>query len=442
VTSIDLVDLAGKVPDQECWLRLLVEPTAAGPILRYGCAVVGPKPRTWTGESWHYAAVHFISAKVSVTALVDAMSSEAETVSPVQLGGVDLVLPRVQASVQVQHRPSFELHDRDLTPLPSFDFAINRHGGTTATSTVGRGDFLIAPDGPSFTDLDAAYRVFFMGRYDVPANESVPSELLRIRVLDERSWLGPMHIRATELTVEIRGSEPVGTMLEYFSPTRRERFTVERSGEHTVHLPDGLPASNTWLWLTDGSSWRDYRALSGPWTSVEQLEAAGVERQQTSRDEQAAVEAVVFGGEGPFVEFKSRLPDGGPKTDRMFRTIAAFANGAGGTVVLGVDRDELTVVGLGQEVEVTKERDRVGQLIRTRVPPTPEFMVNPYQVDGRDVLFVEVSPGPARPYGVILDLNQRDTPQFYVRRGASTYPAQPSDLNQVVQEAVARALGS
>ena len=248
---------------------------------------LGPQPRTWTGESWHYAAVHFISAKVSVTALVDAMNSEAETNSRVQLGGIDLVLPRVQASVHVQHRPSFELHDRDLTPLPSFDFAINRHGGTTETSTAGRGDFLIAPDGPSFTDLDAAYRAFFMGRYDVPANESVPSELLRVRVLDERSLLGPMHIRATQLTVEIRGSEPAGTMLEYFSPTRRERYTVERSGELTVDLPDGLSASNTWLWLTDGSSWRDYRALSpgrGPQRSSSKRRASrGNRPAETSR---------------------------------------------------------------------------------------------------------------------------------------------------------------
>ena len=440
MTSIDLIDLAGKVPDQECWLRLLVEPTVSGASLRYGHAVVGPPPRTWTGESWHYEAVHFISARLSVTELVRALNSATDSDSRAQLAGLDVVLPRVQASVQVQHRPSFELHDRDRTPMPSVDFAINRDGGASGTSTAGRGEFLIAPDGPSFTDLDAAYRAFFMGKYDVPANESVPNELLRIRVIDDRSWIGPIHIRATELTVDIRGRDPAGTILEYFSSARRDRFTVDRSGELTIDLPDGLSASNTWLWLTDGTSWRDYRTLSGPWTSAEQLEAAGVETEQASRDEQALVEAVVYGGEGPFVEFKSRLPESGTKTDRMFRTIAAFANGTGGTVVVGVDRDELTVVGLGQDVEIKKERDRIGQLIRTRVVPTPVFVVNAYQVDGKDVLFVEISPGPARPYGVILDLNQRDTPQFYVRRGASTYPAQPSDLNQVVQEAVSAAL--
>ena len=437
MTQIDLIELAAEVLDQECWLRLLIERTAAGPTLRYGFAVIGPQPRTWTGESWHYEPVSFISAKVSAAALVGALN--AETDGHVQLGAVDVVLPPVQASVQVQHRPSFELHDRDLTPLPSFDFAISRQGGASGTST-GRGDFLVGPDSPSFTDLDAAYRGFFMGKYDVPANESVPGGVLRIRVIDERSWLGPIHIRATELTVEIHGSEPAGTTLEYFSPTRRERFALERPGEITIALPDGLPATNTWLWLTAGSSWRDYRALSGPWTSAEQLQAAGVEKDQTSRDEQAAAEAIVFGGEGPFIEFKSRLPVGGTKTDRVFRTVAAFANGAGGTVVVGVDRDELTVIGLGQDVDVKKERDRIGQLIRSRVLPTPEFVIDPYQVDGKDVLFIAVSAGSARPYGVILDLDQRDTPQFYVRRGASTYPAQPSDLNQVGQEAVSSAL--
>ena len=50
-------------------------------------------------------------------------------------------------------------------------------------------------------------------------------------------------------------------------------------------------------------------------------------------------------------------------------------------MVLGVDRDELTVVGLGQDVEVIKERDRVGQLIRT--PGTANSGLRRQPVPGR-----------------------------------------------------------
>lgn len=34
------------------------------------------------------------------------------------------------------------------------------------------------------------------------------------------------------------------------------------------------------------------------------------------------------------------------------------------------------------------------------------------------------------PYGLISSPDARDKPEFYVRRGASTYPAQPNDLRE------------
>lgn len=225
------------------------------------------------------------------------------------------------------------------------------------------------------------------------------------------------------------------TTLEYFSPTHRERIPIDGPAVVRIELPDGLPATNTWLWLTRGTSWHDYRALTPPWASQEQLAAAGVEKEQTSRDEQAAVEAIIYGGEGPSVEFKGAVPKAGVKTDRAFNTIAAFANGSGGTVVFGVDRDEVTVVGLGDGADPNSERDRIGQLIRSRILPTPDVAITSHIIDGRTVLFGTVSPGTELPYGVITDLDHRDKPQFYVRRGASTYPAQPSDLNELFHRA-------
>jgi hypothetical protein len=218
---------------------------------------------------------------------------------------------------------------------------------------------------------------------------------------------------------------------------RRTRLALEGADAVTIELPEGLPANNTWLWLTQGTSWRDYRALTPPWASAEQLAAAGVEKEQTSRDEQAVVEALVYGGEGPLVEFKGAVPKAGARTDRAFNTIAAFANGTGGTVVFGVDRDELTVLGLGDNIDPNKERDRIGQLIRTRILPTPDFTITPHTVAEKIILVVQVNPGSTPPYGVITDLSHRDQPQFYVRRGASTYPAHPSDLNELFHRVAA-----
>jgi|GEM_PF-1022624 hypothetical protein len=431
VNQVELAGVAAKLPAQNAWFRALIERTSADWTLRYGRAVLGQEPVTWPGKHWRYESLIFLAITMPARELVGAFSSDAD--GRLRMGDFDVVLPRVQPTGRAQHRPSFELHDRDRTPLPSFEYAFNRVSGDNNVSSAGRMDFLVGPDSPSFTDVDSAYRGFFLGKYEVPANESVPSGLMQIRVLDEGARLGPIHIRASEMTVEVHGSVREGTTLEYFSPDRRERYSVDSSGVFTIGLPEGLPPTNTWLWLTEGNAWHDYRALTPPWASDEQLVAAGVEKEQTSRDEQAAVEAIVYGGEGPFVEFKSILPKAGSKTDRAFNTIAAFANGAGGTVVFGVDRDELTVVGLGEDADPNKERDRVGQLIRTRVLPTPEFLITAYEVDANVVLFVQVKPGLNPPYAVITDLDHRDKPQFYVRRGASTYPAQPSDLNEMLR---------
>jgi hypothetical protein len=43
-----------------------------------------------------------------------------------------------------------------------------------------------------------------------------------------------------------------------------------------------------------------------------------------------------------------------------------------------------------------------------------------------------VQPSPSHPYGLICDPGSRDKPDFFVRRAASTYHVQPSDLREAV----------
>lgn len=429
--ELALADLVGRVPARDASVRLPIERTDATWRLRYGQIIVGPEPTTRPGKVWRYEWVAFVAARIPAREVVQAMGPTSD--GKLTVAGFNVLIPAAQPLAQVQHRPSFELHDPGRSSFPSFEYVVNRADSSGGMSTAGRMEFLVGPDSPSFTNLDAAYRGFFLGKYDVPARESFPSDLLRVRVLDERARLGPIHVREAEMSVDVQGSAVAGTTLEYFSPERRERRVLEGAGQVRIDLPEGLPASNTWLWLTEGTSWRDYRALTPPWASSDQLEAAGVKKEQISRDEQAVIEAVVYGGEGPLVEFKSEPPATESKTAGVFRTIGAFANGAGGTVVFGMDRDELTVLGLASDLDLNKERDRIGHLIRSRVIPTPDFQITRYEVNDKNLLVLVVEAGSQRPYGVITDLGARDKPQYYVRRGASTYPAQPPDLHQMVE---------
>lgn len=435
VNHAALREIVAGLPDDLGWVRALLERCDSGWTWRFGHVTVGVPPEPWSAETWRYESVALVAATVSVKTLGEHLLHSAGAAECLRVGEFDVAIPAVQQTVHnVQHRPSFELHDRLHSEYPSLEYSISRDGGDIATtSTAGRADFLVGPDSPSFTDLDSAYRAFFLHAYDFPDNASVPTNLMNVRVIDTRGRIGPIDIQPTHMAIDVRGDNLAESTLEYSSPTHRQRFAVDSPAIVTVDLPEGLPATNTRLWLTRGTEWLDYRALTPPWASAQYLDAAGVKRETGSRDEQAAAAALVHGGEGPYVEFKSVLPDGKPKakTDRVFMTIAAFANGGGGTVVFGIDRDELSIIGIGDDVDPLAARDRIGQIIRARVRPTPDFEITSRTVNDKQLLFVEVQPGASPPYGVIIDLDRRDSPQFYVRRGASTYPAQPSDLHEL-----------
>lgn len=191
---------------------------------------------------------------------------------------------------------------------------------------------------------------------------------------------------------------------------------------------------NAWLWLKRDAAWLDYRLLAAPGMTDEQLAAAGIAIEHPAVDEQALIEALIYGGEGPTVEFKGALPDPTSKRPNPWKTVAAFANGSGGMIVFGVDRDEATVTGI-EAADPQGARDRLGQVIRSRVIPTPDFDIALYTVDAEQVLVLTVQPGVSPPYAVV-DSDARDRPQYYVRRGASTYPAQPSDLAEVCRRMI------
>ena len=63
-----------------------------------------------------------------------------------------------------------------------------------------------------------------------------------------------------------------------------------------------------------------------------------------------------------------------------------------GTMVFGMDPDELTVAGLGDEAP-KKLRDRLYDLVNRVVVPVPVMTIADYQVEGKTVLVMEVEPG-------------------------------------------------
>ena len=109
------------------------------------------------------------------------------------------------------------------------------------------------------------------------------------------------------------------------------------------------------------------------------------------------------------------------------KTVAAFANGQGGTILFGIS-DEQEIIGLG--AALTREAvDHLTRLISARVRPPPPFEVEIIVIGDAEILVVYVGLGPDTPYGVgTSDLKLI----YYVRRGANSSPA-PEDIRNSVR---------
>jgi predicted HTH transcriptional regulator len=132
------------------------------------------------------------------------------------------------------------------------------------------------------------------------------------------------------------------------------------------------------------------------------------------------------------VEFKRQLPENSDESKRtVFKTVAAFANGHGGSIVFGIEKDEATVCGL-EGIDLIAARDRLAQLARSVVTPAPEVEVRPYEHDGKTLLVLIVSRGTDPPYGITLPGKKDKPAEFYVRRDATTFPARPDEIRNAV----------
>ena len=401
-------------------------------------AIAGPptEPPGWEPRVWEYEEVSFIAAQVSSRALAAAFDPDDAQVLP--LGGFDLTLPVLSGQLTWQHKPSRARYDSVLLPWPTWIFESHLPGGSGGQQQHPYG-FLIGDDCPSFPSYQAAFRAFFYGDFSRPASGSMPSGFATVRVVDGRAWLDRVRVTPASLEVQLGGSAIVGTRVELNSETYQCAARVTETGQVSLPLPDGLP-SGAWLYLSRDRQWLDYRAI-GDYAGVADLAGAGVDV-EVPEDPESEIEALLSQGEGLQTEFKRQPPDDSVESKRtVFKTVAAFANGHGGSIVFGVESDEATICGL-DGIDPIAERDRLTQLARAIVTPAPEVEVRPYEHDGKTLLVLTVSRGTNPPYGITLPGRQGKPIEFYVRRDATTFPARADEIRNAVLAAAPSSPGT
>ena len=93
------------------------------------------------------------------------------------------------------------------------------------------------------------------------------------------------------------------------------------------------------------------------------------------------------------LEFKEAWPGG----DKIARTTAAFANGAGGRIVFGVRNEPRAVLGLSDSDLFRLEEQVINHIVDRCAPAiVPEVFIQ--NADGASLLVVEIYPGSRKPY--------------------------------------------
>ena len=121
-------------------------------------------------------------------------------------------------------------------------------------------------------------------------------------------------------------------------------------------------------------------------------------------------------------EYKVALERNKPRS--WLKSVSAFANTSGGTLIFGID-DKSHVVGLE---DVQDDAEAISRLIKDRISPVPRFILNADRDEGKDILLLSVPAGQNTPYYYRGDGNR----EAYVRIGNESVVAPDHMLNQLI----------
>ncbi len=131
-------------------------------------------------------------------------------------------------------------------------------------------------------------------------------------------------------------------------------------------------------------------------------------------------------------DFKVALEAKKPKS--WLKSVSAFANGIGGTLLFGID-DNRNVIGL---TDAQADAETISRLIKERISPLPEFVLTPLQENGKNLLSLTVNSGPSTPYFYKAD----GVTEAYIRIGNESIAAPVYMLRELILKGTNRTFDS
>lgn len=293
-------------------------------------------------------------------------------------------------------------------------------GPTSAgTAYADPSEALSAPGMPFYPSLEQAVaeRVLCVPSGPIHMGQLAP---VSFRLIDGRGRIAALLADGENLRIEME--EGVEGGLDGFH--LRLAWRVEPGDKELARCDHLLSGAETIILQTGGVPAEAFAALID--SGGEQVDQRAFDRRLQGATEdpetpEASVARWVLEGEHGRLEYKQEL---NPKADiniSFAETVAAFANGQGGEILIGIG-DDGSVIGWGPE----KPLDRVTDIITHLVKETPAFEVSEVMFEDRPIVVVRVHPSPPgnRPHLV------RD--RAMIRVNATTRRASPSELRNLL----------
>ena len=123
------------------------------------------------------------------------------------------------------------------------------------------------------------------------------------------------------------------------------------------------------------------------------------------------------------IEFKEKVEIKRPKS--WLKSVSAFANTNGGTILFGVRDKDREAVGLEN---VILESEKISKLINQKISPLPRYELNTFVENKKDFIEVKIGDGPRTPY--YYDSDGRK--EVYIRAGNETIIAPKHILENLI----------
>jgi len=418
--GIDLSEFKARIAERDFDVRAVV--MREGDSLRLKLFVADALPSSRIRPSLHdYSDVLFIGDRVRGSVLGSWFDTHEGAVAGTRFAVPELQ-PQVNWTIEEGHGRN---GPRELL-WPHMRYTLYPPGGNQAVNRYG---FVIGRDGsPAFPDFERAALYYLYGAVGDRWLNTLPTDLGTIRIADTRAWFRRVHLGLAALTATVAGVEAVGSRVELSAPPTLVSRTVGKSGQVRLRLPNGIPNQGVLILSREGEC-RDFRYV-GVGYGIQPDQS--VDRGIPEPEEQFM--SSVLQGEGPTIEFKERLPRGGKQALSLplLKTVAAFASASGGVVLFGVGEKgrekEGEVIGLDDDIGA---EEALQNLVRNQIDPGPDVEIVKTTVDGKAVVAMFVK-ADGRVHGVFPD-----RPQYFIRRGSTTFPARVAEMKDLVRKEVA-----